>query len=152
MTEVLVATGTSVDDLHPVGTVDDLPPGTPFTIFIQLEWWAPVGGFADLFLAEWVARQMYDVGESTITDVEGGWHWVKIHCVAVGVPVPFIIAAIVAIIIAIGIAVMIARIDITAVLETVAQGINTALLVGAVALGVVGVAYVATRKTNVATT
>jgi len=144
--EILVATGTSPDDLHQVGSIDDLPPGTPFTIYIQLEWWAPVGKFADLFMAEWVTQYMYDVGESTITDVEGDWHWVKIHCVAVGVSIFIVIAAIAAIIISIGIAVMMAKIDITAVLQTAAKGMTWALVAGIVVLGAVGVTYVATRK------
>ena len=148
MTEVLVATGTSKDDLHQVGNIADLPPGTPFTIHFQLQWWAPIGGLFDLpemCTAVWIKELMKDKGDCRITDVEGGWHWVKIHCVANGTPVLLILAIIADILIGLGLLIMIARIDMTAVMQTAAKGMNIALIAGVVVLGVVGVAYILTK-------
>lgn len=71
------------DELETVTpTVQELPKGTVFRIYVETEWWAPVAPLFDLLGAEWVAQKLWDVG-GELKDVWGeGWHTIVMECVA----------------------------------------------------------------------
>lgn len=105
----IVAQADSIENFqYAVPSVDDLPAGTPVNLHIQLPQWAPVGGLANLFMAEWVAQRFIDEAHVRITDVRSDDAYsVTIDGEVTGTPVHLILFGVGAILLAVlGIAIV----------------------------------------------
>lgn len=84
----------SAEELEaPVIDYQDIPPGTPVKIRLEMQPWAPIGKLADMAGAEWWVPKLVQA-DVTDVDVYGDWHWIVIEGRAIGAATALIIAAI----------------------------------------------------------